>query len=214
MQTRVLLISGITALTALIFLVAARPGPPGVDIAIHDWLLGHRHIGLTNVAQIATTSGSSPVLYCVGAAGAGAMWWRRRRTGVARWRRPVIALGVFVTGELLRTGLSDVLHRARPPRADWISPATGWSMPSGHSANAALGALLALWAIWPYLPSPASRRWSAAAAASFAGAVGWSRLYLGVHWPTDVLAGWLFAACWAGLAVVIIQRPPRTGPNS
>lgn len=198
-------------LAALIFLVMRVPAPQRFDGAIHDWLLRHRHGWSTDVALSATASGSSPVLYLGLAAAAAGLWWRQRHAAVGRRWRPFVALGVLASGALLRTGLSELLHRTRPPRGDWMATATGWSLPSGHSANSALAALMVLWSIWPYLRTRASRlRW-VIAATLFAGLVGWSRAYLGVHWPSDVLAGWLFAACWAGIALMIIGHLPGVG---
>jgi membrane-associated phospholipid phosphatase len=206
------LLVGLAALTVLLYLVLRTPAPPAFDTEVHRWILHHRHAWVTTLATSATFVGSSPVLYAVLVVGATLLWWRQRRAHPERQWQPVICLGVFVTGQLLRTGLADLLHRSRPPRGDWISTATGWSMPSGHSANSTLAALLVLWCVWDWLPSRAARLWSVATAVLFAGAVGWSRAYLGVHWPTDVLAGWLFAACWAGLAVMIIHHRMTTPP--
>ena len=113
------------------------------------------------------------------------------------WRRAL----VLVVTVSLAMGCDELLKglygRARP---DFALPGTyvyAQSFPSGHStASAALWLSLAMIAA-----SFESRRrqkafWFAAAGVIIL-AVGCSRVYLGVHWPTDVLAGWMLGACWA-----------------
>lgn len=95
--------------------------------------------------------------------------------------------------------LKPLFARERPQAAallpDWIDR---WSLPSGHAASAAaLATALGLLAT----VLPRRRRllvW--AACALYAAAVGASRLWLGAHWPSDVIAGWLFGA---GLALAL-----------
>ncbi|MBF9238109.1 phosphatase PAP2 family protein [Hymenobacter sp. BT683] len=126
---------------------------------------------------------------------------------------PMIALGVVVAAVLARLRywrqagvfvlavggsmlLTQVLkaHFARPRPDLWVSikPALTFSFPSGHAMDtAALATAVTFllwqhrvhWLAWPWLPL-------------FALAVGWSRMYLGVHFPSDVLAGWLSAIGW------------------
>ncbi len=201
-------------LAALVLAVMSAPGPPHLDLTIHRWMVDHRHGWVTAAAVTLTLLGSSPVLLSAFGVVAVATWLRSRATPGRDWLRPLIAFGVLVIGALLRTGLSDVLGRARPPRADWVRTASGASMPSGHSADSAMAAGLFLWLIWPTLRTRAARVGAAVTAGAFPLAVGWSRIYLGVHWPTDVLAGWLFAVCWVAVALLIVGqvvlRPPAS----
>jgi undecaprenyl-diphosphatase len=112
-------------------------------------------------------------------------------------RMALFVLGAVLSGALVSTLLKNAFQRPRPdlvPRGSYVSTA---SFPSGHSMLSAvtyltLGALLAR--------SEKRKRLKAyflliAAALSFL--VGVSRVYLGVHWPTDVLAGWTAGASWA-----------------
>ena len=62
---------------------------------------------------------------------------------------------------------------------------------------------------------PAAKRATVAAAAALAVVVGLSRVYLGVHWPTDVIGGWLYGAAWLSLLATITTatRRPRPRPQ-
>jgi undecaprenyl-diphosphatase len=110
------------------------------------------------------------------------------------------ALFVFVAtvgGALLNAFLKGLFERQRPSVVPHLRDAVGLSFPSGHAMTSAivyltLGALLMRFATRPLA------KWycmSLAMAATFL--VGSSRVYLGVHYPTDVVAGWLIGLSWA-----------------
>lgn len=106
---------------------------------------------------------------------------------------------LFFFSAFLNVWLKAAFDAARPPASlvrghRWVS-ATGASFPSGHSQNAAT--------FWAYLSFRARRRWVTVASFLIVCSVGLSRLYLGVHWPGDVLAGialgYLVAWVWVRL---------------
>ncbi|QIN77282.1 phosphatase PAP2 family protein [Rubrobacter marinus] len=116
-------------------------------------------------------------------------YWKRRR--ISAVLLPIATL----SGMVLTTVLKDVFERARPDLFESGYTASFYSFPSGH-ATIAVGfyGTLTLLVAWR-LRGPT--RWAVAAAGTFLVLlIGFSRLYLGVHYPTDILAGFLAAPLW------------------
>ena len=107
---------------------------------------------------------------------------------------------------LVNMGLKELAARPRPDTALALLEETGYGFPSGHAVFAAafLGALIYLLGQWDVFPDrPALRRAIQGALALLILTVGVSRVYLGAHWPSDVIAGFLFGGmCIAALAIV------------
>lgn len=127
-------------------------------------------------------------------------------------RRVGLLIFVAVTGglagsQLLKSGF----QRPRPDLVPHRAVVSSSSFPSGHSMNAAatyltLGALLAR-----IQKRRRLRAFILVLAAFFTLLVGFSRVYLGVHWPTDVLAGWTAGGVWAFLCWAVALRLQRRG---
>lgn len=106
----------------------------------------------------------------------------------------------------MNLALKAVFHRERPHLWVSLAPETDYGFPSGHAmgSSAAIGALIAL--AWP-----TRWRWPAIVlGGAFVIAVGLSRVYLGVHFPSDVLAGWAASIAWVvGLSFIAGIRTAR-----
>jgi undecaprenyl-diphosphatase len=119
------------------------------------------------------------------------------------WRRfglTTRAVWAFVTMMVawnLQLVLKLVVQRARPVVSDPVSHAPGYSFPSGHAANAAAAATVLLLLLWPVL-RPVGRRVALVVGSLVVIITALDRVYLGVHFPSDVVAGILFGV---GLAV-------------
>ncbi|MGF7149596.1 undecaprenyl-diphosphatase [Sphingomonas zeicaulis] len=106
---------------------------------------------------------------------------------------------------VLTSGLKLAFARPRPALLDHLDSVTSLSFPSGHAAHN-----MALWLLGALLLAP-NRRWAVAAALVVPLLVGMSRVVLGVHWPSDVLAGWLFGG---GVALLAASIQRRSGTNT
>ncbi|MGN7158568.1 phosphatase PAP2 family protein [Sphingomonas sp. SAFR-052] len=116
---------------------------------------------------------------------------------MGRWRTGALVALACSSGSWANVLLKHAVARTRPDLVPHLMAETSNSFPSGHAANSAIVYLTLATLAWPLLRRPAARAFAMAAAVLLVIAIGASRVYLGVHWPSDVLAGWLFGALWA-----------------
>jgi membrane-associated phospholipid phosphatase len=182
---------------ALLTVWIARQGTavPNVDEQIHTWAVSHRGPGSTALARAVTWGGVTtvvlPALLAVGALAGSSGGDFRRRLGDGVLLSGVASVGVFAG---LR--INALVGRGRPSVADWAGAAGGPAFPSGHTTAATLFAASCAWTISARVRAGWPRRAIWAGAIVYAAAVGWSRVWLGVHWPTDVIGGWLYGTAW------------------
>lgn len=190
--------------TLLAAAVAHRHGAPfALDRTAHAWAQDHRPHRAATLARAVTATGTGAVPYlCALAAGIIAGHGTRRPPLVAAG-----AVGFLALGQAVRYAVMYAIARPRPPAADWATHASGHAFPSGHATTSALAAGLLAWAVLRTFRSVTARV-AAGLLICWALAVGASRVLLGVHWPTDVLGGWLFALALLALGAALI--PPGT----
>jgi undecaprenyl-diphosphatase len=113
----------------------------------------------------------------------------------------VLAIAVLVSGQLIRIGINRTIARPRPPARLHLVNAGGYAFPSGHTTNATIA--YGLLAVVLAVSFPRGRRAFISGAAILAIGVGLSRIYLSVHWATDVAGGWLLGLSWLTLAALV-----------
>lgn len=134
------------------------------------------------------------------------------------WRRYHLrsrALWAFVTMMVawaLQLGIKEVVQRARPVVSDPVSSAPGYSFPSGHVANVAAIATVLILLLWPLL-SPTARRWMVATFSLVVLLTCLDRVFLGVHYPSDVVAGVLFGVGLGAASYLGYLGWDPTGPD-
>ena len=122
---------------------------------------------------------------------------------LVHWRYAALWLSITMAGALaLDVTLKDLFHRARPTAYFVPQPRT-YSFPSGHALGSFCFYMVLSGLLTARIRNPPARVVIWAVAAVLVAAIGFSRIYLGAHWPTDVIAGYAAAAFWvAGLVTV------------
>ena len=165
----------------------------GIDESLHRALhLGGSKTALGWMLRL-TNLGGAAVMIPLGLIGCGLLL-ARRRFARALWVFAAIASGRIIV-ELTKIAVA----RPRPPSADRLADVTSLSFPSSHAAGAMLTCLALCFAFDARRPF----WWMALL---FAVAVGGTRVALGVHWPSDVAAGWGFGLAWATVCARWLPR--------
>jgi undecaprenyl-diphosphatase len=186
------------------------------DPAVTEAVVSHRTPVLTVLAQVVTAVGSEISIGLLTLAVVGWLVVRRRDRVAA-----AVVGSATVVGAALTLALKHVVGRARPPASVMLGVFdSGYSFPSGHTAFSTVFFGLVAGLLLRGAPS-ARRRWLVLSGwVATSAAIGATRLYLGYHWLTDVLAGWTLAVCVLSVtaaAVMLVERrlqdPARPGPQ-
>lgn len=196
-----------SAALVLLILVAVRwPPLMRLDCTVATAL--HRRAvtepGLVHVNRILTDWVWDPwTMRALIAVAVVALWWRGARA-LAVW-----VAGTSVLSTVLQQGLKSAVGRERPQWPDPVDSAHYAAFPSGHAMTAMVSCALLLWLLRRHEPGPLVWRTALVVAWVSVIGVGVTRLYLGVHWLSDVLGGWLLGAALAGFSIAGFARYER-----
>ena len=155
-----------------------------------DWVIDIRHEWLTPIFKGFSFVGSETFFLILLPFG----YWFLDKAAFARF-------GVLLLlSVLLNAYLKAVWQLPRPDDVEWLVATTGWSFPSGHAQVAA--------AIWPWLAYESGRRRAYLPAAVLVAGIAFSRVYLGVHYPIDVIVGVGIGLASGALFLAATHRTP------
>jgi undecaprenyl-diphosphatase len=189
----------------LLFLVQSSWDPLlDVDEGARDELHGYAagHPAFVTAMKVVSTAGSAPVYLVAFAALAAWLAWR------GRVRLAIFVVVAMAGGSLLNALVKVAVHRARPVLPDPVAHANGLSFPSGHAQSAMVAAGVVLLIFLPALHGAV--RFAAVGLAAVAVlAIGFSRVALGVHFASDVLAGYVLGAAWVAALTAAFSASRR-----
>lgn len=185
-------------------------GLSALDVSVAAAVHALRAPWLTGVMRVWTVLGGTLVVTAVVVMLFGLLWTRGRRD--LAWFAAVSVGG----GALLSSLLKLAVGRTRPFAGGALIelPRTA-SFPSGHTM-ASLCLAVAVFVLVREVRPEAARIHALAAAigAVYAAGVAFSRVYLGVHWPSDVLGSWVLGALWCAVVFAVFAHTTRRGPAS
>lgn len=203
-----LLVAGDAVFWVVLAAVQSNSGLAALDAPVHDGLVASRN-PLATALLTAVTTVTSPLWMTVIGVALALVWavWKREV-----WR-PALLIGAMAATSAVSTVIKHQVVRARPSASDFmLGPDDALSFPSGHT----FGAGVFLSVLVYLLVAGRVKRTTAVAAFAAAGlgtaAVALSRLYLGYHWLTDVLASMGLAVAVTG--IVILADGLRTARNT
>lgn len=182
-------------------------GPAPWDAVTLRWCQDHYHPRLHRWAADLTALGSTFVLSLVVILVATALLL------AGHFRLAVFVLTTSLGASGLIISVKDMVERPRPPAALRLDPFVGdsFSFPSGHALGAmAIYGNLA-WLLVRLAPNRRTARFILVAALALAFGIGLTRIYLRVHYPTDVMAGWLAGLTWMAVTILAVRLIPPAG---
>jgi undecaprenyl-diphosphatase len=186
-------------LAGLLIAVAYTGGFVGRDTAAlaeaTEERTGTRILAAVTLTEVGNTAASALIAIVAGAV----CWWRGRRDDA------VYLVATMATASGVFTVVKRLLERPRPPASAQVIRETNESLPSGHATMSAVVTASIVVVVWPYLAAR-GRTVLVAVAALWAGSIGTTRIYLGVHWFSDVLAGWTLGVAWAAVGAAVLFR--------
>jgi undecaprenyl-diphosphatase len=169
------------------------------DDSVLRWMAAHRSPALEPVVLEITFLGTGTVVFMIVAVSAMFLWLTKHRYSSALLL--IATIGGILLNNLLKMGFG----RPRPQLFDWGTHVVSWSFPSGHAMSSAV-----VYGTVAYLAARLQKKhWhrvvTMLVAVVLIALIGFTRLYLGVHYPSDVIAGVIIGLAWAAFCMATLE---------
>ncbi len=182
-------------LLAFLLVTIFRPSFQSIDVAVNLWTPTIQSPILTFFAEGIAIVFDTTSLVIISIVISGILFLKKRKL------EGLFLLGAMGGDALIVSILKALDHVARPANA--IVSDTGFSYPSGHSAGVVVFMGVLAYFAWRHWRSTRARAAIGVSLGVLVGVVGFDRIYLNVHWLSDVLGGWLFGAFWLAFVILL-----------
>lgn len=204
----VLTAAGIWMFSALLEALFENSMMVKLDIATDAFIHAHMTPSLLRIVLATTQFGGPIEMTTLAVAGAITLWSAGRKVVLVGW------IAAFAGGSIIGEVLKRVVHRSRPTYGAAFVHVDTFSFPSGHAMGSMIGYGMLLWVLFLFWHP--KREWKILIyilAGLLVLAIGLSRIFLGVHYPSDVAGGWAAALAWLAVCItgvnVARHRAPR-----
>jgi undecaprenyl-diphosphatase len=185
------------SLICLLLIAFLRSNFSAVDANVSSWAVSIQSPAFTQIARVIRYGFGTTALSIITASIAVYLFYRH-------YRNEALLLAGTMLGEFLIVSiLKRLIHSARP--LNGIIPETGFSFPSGHATAAVVFLGLLTYLVWQYFKSRNWRVLSVVFFVSISLLVGFSRIYLNVHWLSDVLGAYSLGVFWLTFCVLVFR---------
>jgi len=215
-ETSVLVVIVVALAAVWVFIEIADEVRDGDTLRFDDWALRalrdpqdlHIPIGpkwLPKVGRDLTALGGVTFLGLLTMSVVGYFWLRKM------YAVGTLVLAITVSASLLNVGLKDFYERPRPELVPHLTEEYSASFPSGHAMLSTVVFLTLATLLGRFTPEYRLRAYYLGIALTLSLLVGVSRVYMGVHYPTDVLAGWVAGLVWGLICWLVTKELQRRG---
>ena len=188
----------IVFLIAFLLVTFFRTSFHSIDIAVNLWIPSIQSGVLTFFANGVAFIFDATSLVIISLVISGILFLKNYKS------EGLLLLGAMGSDALIVSAIKTLEHVARPTNA--IVHDVGFSYPSGHSAGCVVFAGVLVYFAWRYWQNKCSRALIGVGAGVVIGVVGFDRVYLNVHWVSDVFGGWLFGTFWVLLVILMFHH--------
>jgi undecaprenyl-diphosphatase len=170
-----------------------------MDEAVLHWFAAHRSPLLDKIMLEVSTLGTGIVLTMIVLVASVFLWQTQHK-----WSVYVLLIGT-IGGRFVNTFLKEFFNRPRPTIVEWATTVHTTSFPSGHAMTSLVTYGSVAYLVGRLEPSARLERITWIIATAIVIAIGFSRMYLGVHYPSDVIAGFIAGLAWLAFVIALVK---------